>query len=129
MAVTFTDATAASGGGASVASILTRVRAYLQDDGVTQHWSPQVLMQLLNDAMRQLAKDRPDYLLNSSFTLDSVTEVTSESDNTVFPVEAREALAHYTAHLAYQLDEPDKQNMAAAEWHFAQYLKDVRANG
>ena len=105
------------------AEVLTRVRRSLSDtvggsDGSSYRWSDTVLLDLLDSAIKQVSRDRPDSRYDAEGELVSAPLEASRTSDT-FPLDTKWAdhAATLTAALALEMDSADTANREQAVYY------------
>lgn len=125
----YTAATTTGSGSATStmtgANVIDTARRLLNDTGADR-WYDSVLLDHLNDGMRDLRDKRPDWLMKVDGTMETVVDVSSTTTVLKFNEDARMALAQYICWLATSENDPDKLEAAKSESHRARYLAIVQ---
>lgn len=101
--------------------VIELVRDEISDDIEDYRWSDAKMLSALTDACFELGQDRPDLLLESDGTYDTVETVSHIKDVLVFGDAQRMPLVHYTAYRILSKDSEDDTNMKLAGFHLNEY--------
>ncbi len=105
----------------TAADVISRARELLKDKKIPYRRANSDFYPLINDAMHDLEIRRPDKLLSSSGTLNTVTDVTGLSTAIVFGSGDIEALASYVTSRFYAQEDADGFNPQMAASHMQRY--------
>jgi hypothetical protein len=103
--------------------VVTFWRGLVSDSNVEYRYSDTLALELLNLARQALASDRPDLLLDTDGTLDTITDLSALSETDVFNSDSKQALAYYMASLIYEREGTDENNLKRS----ADYERKYRA--
>lgn len=94
--------------------VVTFWRGLISDANVEYRYADTLALELLNIARQALASDRPDLLLDTDGTMDSIADLTALSQDAGFDSGMLPALAYHMAALIYEREGTDENNMKRA---------------
>jgi hypothetical protein len=106
--------------------VISNARQKIGDGEDARRWSDAEMIGYLNRAQARLKRDCPEWLVVSGgLSVSTVTTIAAVGDTVVFNADSQEALALFVAHLARSTEDPDKQNIAAADSFLARYDREI----
>lgn len=108
----------------TASDVITAARRVLADEGSPYRWDNTRLTQYVNDALREAVRRRPDLLLKTDHTLQTVADK-NIGETLILGEYWRQALAFFVASRALQEDSADKVNLDRAEQYYANFLRSL----
>ena len=106
--------------------VVDRARRILADTVTTYRWSDAILLDILNDGVREIWERRADSRYSTSGVLQtSYTEIASLGSNLAVLSPWRDALVEWVCWRAFAMDADDQENMGRAKYHGTEFQRQV----
>ncbi len=107
-------------------AIINRARLMVYDLTATYRFSDANMIIFVNDAVDALITRRPDLVMDDAETVKALADATLTSSTIDLPNSTTEAMAHFVAYRALQMDSADTANAEKAEQHYQEFLRNAR---
>lgn len=94
--------------------VIDRFRVIVKDDIEPYRIPDAEIFPWLSDAVQQFKFRRPDYVIDTDFTYQTVADITAATDTINYPDRTRELLSMYVAYRSYVSEDADRHNATLA---------------